>query len=121
MERESQQERLKKGQQGLGILFGLALLVMLVSCVNDINDIGGGFDANQQIAGTFFLYLLVWLPCIAIAYGFLMLKLEKYFLSKEELNTLNVATQNSAMKELEKVFASYHGTIGKFLKRKNKS
>ena len=86
------EKRLARLERYLQLAICLALIPILVSCVSEINDVGGGHDSNQEMAVIFFFHLFLVVPCLLGLFVFLRVKLEKYFLSKE---TIESPEQNS--------------------------
>ncbi len=96
----------------------LACIAVLGSCVTDINDVGGGYDANQKIAGIFFFHLFLIVPCLFGLFVFLRLKLEKYLLSKDTIESMNEAHMIYAEKEAARVLGPLLSLFKKLFKRK---
>ena len=95
----------------------LASIAVLSSCVTKINDVGGGFDSNQKMAGIFFFHVFLFVPCLFGLFVYLRLMLEKYFLSKETIERLNGDHMNFAEKEAKRVFGPLY-TLFKQKKKK---
>ena len=80
------------------------MLLILGSCVSEIDAIGGRHDATAKAVGIFFFHLFLIFPCLTAVYVFLQLKLEKHYSSSARVERTNGTHEDCARKETSRIF-----------------
>ncbi len=96
----------------------LACIAILGSCVVEIDDVGGRYDANQKIAGIFFFHLFLIVPCLFGVFVYLRIKLEKILLRKETIDSLNQTHMVYAKREAARGLGPFYKLFRALFKRK---
>ena len=97
----------------------LGTLALLGSCVKEVNDVGGKYNAVQEVLQICIGYLFSFFVFF-FALIWLQFRLEKYFLTKDEIKDRNRAHMRFATRRMKRSLGSLYPLFSVFTKKDDK-